>query len=266
MFSSLSTRIRNSLQQPIKEKIFFLHIPKCGGTSVKNALRNKYISLDPRRDSTFAALDRNAMVNTTQALGEEESAEFSVAPDCILRMREHVLLYHMGVSRIKCITGHVPFSEIAFRKYGNQFAFITILRDPVERWISEYYFNKSLSFATSDMDITQYMDSSFGQAQGTQYVLFLGGRSNGNDHFSKKAVQRALENLNRCTLVGFLENLDSFNEQFQSRFGTTLDIGKKNITTKNTDRQQISSSIRQRIETICERDLEIYHHASQLTS
>lgn len=262
--TSIAARLRNTLQGPIKEKIFFLHIPKCGGNSIKEALRNKYITMSPRSDTSFAYIHSNGMGKVMRLLNEEESTDFNVSLDCRMRVPEYLLLYHMSHPHIKCIVAHAPFSTIAFRNYGKQYAFITILRDPVERWISEFYYNKQSLRGSSDMDMDQYLDSEYGKAQGTQYVLFLSGRANGNDHYSSKAVKRAIENLKCFSMVGILEDLDDFTERFHKRFGVTLDIGKKNVTRTSRDKQQITSDMRQQIETICERDLEIYHHAKKL--
>jgi len=166
--------------------------------------------------------------------------------------------------KVRCIAGHIPFCDIAYRNFHKKYAYITIMRDPVERWISEYFYNKYHSRDTSSMDINEYLSSEYGIAQGTEYVLYLGGRSNGNDHYSSKAVNRAIQNLSKFSIIGFLDDLNGFADRFQQRFGPKLDIGKKNVTPPNQNRKEITGEILQQIETICERDLEIYHNAKNL--
>ncbi len=263
MFKSLPIRIRNSFTTPIKEKIFFLHVPKCGGNSIKDSLKRNYLSLGCKQERTFIYIQSTAENRVARMLGEEESTEFSVPFDCVLRVPEYLLLYHMNQSHVRCIVGHVPFSEIAYRNFSHQYAFITILRDPVERWISEYFYNRSHSRANANMTMEDYLESPYGSAQGTQYVLYLGGRSNRNDHESRQAVQRALRNIDRFAVIGFLEDLSLFEQQFRHRFGVRVDIGRKNVTAFNPSREQITPEMRKKIENICERDCEIYEQARQ---
>lgn len=259
MLNSIPRRIKNSLRaKTTSEKIFFLHVPKCGGTSIQDALKKNYQTLNPLNDSQFTYITTHGLRNLRNALTTEQSAEFSSENDCILRTSEHILLYFMNQKKVRCIIGHIPFSEIAFNNFGQEYAFVTLLRDPVERWISEFYYNKGSAYDAPDMDISQYVESQHAQPKGTQYVLFLGGRPNGNDHVSQKALQRALDNIQRFAVTGILEDLDGFTQRFEQRFGINLDIGKKNITPKSSNRQEITSEIRQQIENICEPDLEIY--------
>ena len=246
---------------PVKEKIFFLHVPKCGGNSIKDSLRNNYISLSYKREKSFVYIQSTAEEQATRLLQEEQSSEFCVSHDCSLRVPEYLLLYHMSQNHVKCIVGHVPFSEIAYRNFASQYALVTILREPVERWISEYFYNRSHSRASASMAIEEYLESPLGKAQGTQYVLYLGGRSNGNDHGSRHAVQRALQNLERFAVIGFLEELDLFANRFKHRFGVGLEIGRKNVTAYNQSREEITDEMRRKIENICERDSEIYEQA-----
>ncbi|RJP83248.1 MAG: hypothetical protein C4522_01240 [Desulfobacteraceae bacterium] len=260
-FKSLPIRIKNTLSSPLKERIFFLHIPKCGGNSIKDALRNAYLSLFWWQDNAYVYLSNSIIEKMVQMLIKEDSDAFRVSPDCVLRMTEQLLLYHMSLQKVKCIAGHIPFSEIAFRNFGGQFATFTLLRDPVDRWISEYYYNRNHQRPNAKMPIEEYIMSGFGKAQGTQYVLYIGGRSNGNDHESLAAVQRAKENIEKFAVVGFIDKLDDFVDRFHHRFGIRLEIGRKNVTPLDNGRDSISDSFRRQIENICERDYEVYNCA-----
>lgn len=267
----LSKRILNTIGGSLKERIFFLHIPKCAGTSLANALTEQYITLNPKRDKGLITIRPDAEMNVSRILNEETSREFSASLDFSLRMPEFLLLYYMSQHQVRYIGGHVPFSEIAHREFGNQFSFITILRDPVKRYISEYSFNKFKKSThqkdTASMDIDAYLESPRGKAQGCQYVLFLGGRLNGDDYRSKEAVKRAIQNLRKFVVIGFSEDMSGFVERYQERFGVKLRIRRQNVNPRPSDweTQTITADIRRKIENICERDCEIYHHLQQLT-
>lgn len=263
LIKSLPLRIMNTIRGPSREKIVFLHIPKCGGNSIKDALRNATLTLRLWEDNSYVYISNASVVELEKILKKETSEAFSTPHDSILRVSEYLLLYymHMGLRNIQCITGHIPFSEIAYRNYGDKYAMVTLLRDPVDRWISEYYYRKHHKIGDPEMGIEEYMTSPFGKAQGTQYVLYLGGRSNGNDHGSPEAVRRAKKNIENFAIIGFLDKLGDFVDRIQYRFGIRLNIGNKNVTPKKQDREPISKAIRGQIENICERDYEIYNYA-----
>jgi hypothetical protein len=259
---SLPRRIQNTLRGPSKEKMVFIHIPKCGGTSIKDALRDSLLTLRFWKDNSYVYISNAGVLRLEEMLKNETSEAFRTPRDSILRVSEYLLLYHIQKD-IQCIVGHIPFSEIAYRNFGDKYAMFTLLRDPVDRWLSEFYYRKHHKIGDSALELEEYLCSPFGKAQGTQYVLYLGGRSNGNDHRSPEAVNRAKRNLENMAVVGFLDDMRDFVDRFQSRFGIRLDIDKKNVTPVNRGEVSISKSIRDQIENICESDCEIYHHAKQ---
>ena len=67
--------------------------------------------------------------------------------------------------------------RLAYHAFEKKFAFVTILRDPCQRWVSAYYYNryKDSDHRKVDMDLDAYLKSPFGQAQGHEDVKFLGG-------------------------------------------------------------------------------------------
>jgi hypothetical protein len=232
-------------------------------------MTKQYINLNPGADQRLIRVNPQATLNARLALNEERSPEFSIPPDFSMRIPEYLLLYFMSKPGVKYISGHIPFSEIAHRRFGNRFAFVTILRDPVERWISEYSFNRFKNSThqkhTANMDIDAYLESARGKAQGGQYVLFLGGRINGGDYSSKGALKRAVENLQKFAVIGCVEDLEGFAWRFYERFGVKLEIGTRNVNPGPADwkTQTITANVRRQIENICERDSEIYHCLQQ---
>jgi hypothetical protein len=57
--------IREMAEPRLKEPIFFLHLPKCGGTSIANAIQRRY------RASEIGHLDNKACVKAAQYLGRD---------------------------------------------------------------------------------------------------------------------------------------------------------------------------------------------------
>jgi hypothetical protein len=264
-----SNRILNSVRGSLDKKIFFLHIPKCAGSSLTNAVVKNYISLNLREDSKIIRMQAEVVANARQILSDENSSEYSVADDCSVRIPEYLLLYFMGLEKVKFITGHVPFSDMAYSKFHHQYSFITILRDPVSRWLSEYTFNKFKKSMhrkqTADMGIEEYINSKVGKEQGRQYVLFLGGRVNSKDYISKTAIERAINNLNKFSVIGCVENMQDFTDRYYQRFGMKLNIENKNVNPrpKEWEEKNFTDDIRRKVENICEADCEIYYRMQQ---
>jgi hypothetical protein len=260
VIKSLRFRLENTIH-PFKHNICFVHIPKCGGTSINYAIKRRYVTLDKRRDGEINSYSHKALHNAARILGEKSNYN-------ILRMQHEVLLYLMGIQKqtASLIMGHIPFSKTAYNEFHDRYAFVTILRNPVDRWLSEYTFNKFKESGfrkhTTPIDINEYVDSDYGKAQGGQYGLWLGGLREDKDYTSKDAVQKAIEHIPLFSVIGCLENLEDYKERFYDRFGTRLIIEKKNVNPRPVGyiEDTITDELRRKIENICESDLEIYEH------
>jgi hypothetical protein len=249
------------------EKIFFLHIPKCGGVSVGQAIAVKYLSLNLRNDS--GVINLNAPVSR-QVVEATEGLHYPHDTDDdypLLNFREKLLLYFMAQPNSRFISGHFLFSKIAYQKHGGKFSFVTILRDPVKRWISSYFYNifKASDHMKVNDEIDARLESHFGISQGYELVKFLGGANKEGDYTSPKAIDRATENLKRFEVVGFLENLSDFTEKFYARFHVKLQIAKKNQNPAPIQYQKsiITHELLERITDVCQPDIQVYEYAIQ---
>ena len=78
MTKSLIRRAKNSLGQRLKHNIFFLHVPKCGGNSIKDALRASALDLDLRKDDRYVYLNNSAIQNITEQHRSESDEELQL--------------------------------------------------------------------------------------------------------------------------------------------------------------------------------------------
>lgn len=262
-FTAILDRAINTVRGPLNARIFFLHVPKCGGTSTISALRRAYLSFDIRRDKRVIGLNSVASSRVI-SITENTNYPFDTDDDTpIQRLREGLLLYFMNQADTLFISGHVGFSERLYQAHAERFSFVTMLRNPVDRWISSYFYNQyKNSHYAFDMDIEAYLESRFGRAQGHEYVKFIGGMDAKGDYRSPTAVHRAIDNLQKFSLIGCLERLGAFKEEFSRRFGRQLRIDRRNASPKSEAFRNsvITRETRQRIEQICEPDLAVYKH------
>ena len=136
---SLPQRIATAFRGTITENIVFLRIPKTASTSINQALIKHYLTLDMTRDRCIARLDPIASSKAAKIATGRDYPHTTTDDYPLLKMREDLLLYFMSQGHVRYVAGHFPFSDTAHRAFHDKFAFITVLRDPIKRWISSYF-------------------------------------------------------------------------------------------------------------------------------
>lgn len=245
--------VRHIFGRKVGKKIVFLHIPKCGGTSIGQAIQASYGFWECLSRQNFGHLDSAASLKGSCLSGEE-----------LMAYREKLLLYFLSNPRYKYISGHFSYSETAVVEFGGEWHFITVLRHPVSKWFSQYFFNRNKisDHFKIEADLESYVESEEGSALGSDYVRKLTQGFHWTEAASKEAVTQAIENLKKFALVGVLERLDVFKHQFEKRYGVKLNISIKNINplAKTHQKDQITEEIRRKVENICRPDLEVYNY------
>lgn len=248
--------VRHIFGRKVGKKIVFLHIPKCGGTSIGQAIQASYGFWECLSRQNFGHLDSAASLKGSRLSGEE-----------LMAYREKLLLYFLSNPQYKYISGHFSYSETAVVEFGGEWHFITVLRHPVSKWFSQYFFNRNKisDHFKIEADLESYVESEEGIALGSDYVRKLTQGFHGTEAASKEAVTQAIENLKKFALVGVLERLDVFARDFRRLFGAKLFLEKKNRNpvSRKKQRQETTEEIRKRVEEICQPDMEVYQWAVQ---
>lgn len=242
---NLSSTVSSSSQQIPDLRIVHLHIPKTAGTSIRLALSNV---LSPRLCAPHIADDADA------------EKYFGTG----------FRLYsgHFGFTAAEALNGEV----------------VTILRDPFHRCISTYLFWRKLyangidsGFKTklaSDYSLLEFFKiqdeiliseeffnrmtfqlCSSSSIKGRRDLRIKGMSS--SDIYSQ-----AMANLETCRLIGFQDDLASFNSGLSHLVGQSVQIERLNITGKEpVIDYDLTREERASIERHLEMDIQLYHDA-----
>jgi len=172
--------------------LYYIHIPKTAGTSVIRIFENQIYGLrfkriNPKRDVHPKKFLKNA-------------------PDYIKGLSEK------EVSKIHLIAGHLNYG--IHKVIGNPFAYLVILRNPVDRVISEYFYMKQMGFfhqgiiEKEDLSMDDYL-----YHQDTYYLnnlqtrMISGTSYERGDKLQESDYQVALKNMHEMLAVGISEKL-----------------------------------------------------------
>lgn len=235
--------------------VVFHHVPKCGGTSVGRAIRKRYLLSQETvlPEETYRAME--------QFCGHSDHDRLILD---VLDLREQMLLYHM-FRDVRCIAAHVRFSSIAWQRFRDRYAFITILREPVERFVSNYNWsrNRPGAHAHIEEELDAYLETDRARRMGAFYVEFFCGMPKDADICGPDAIRSAIENLDRFDVVGFLDDLQDFQAALHRRLGARIRIGHENRSSVSSSRavDRLSAEQRQRVTDLCAPDIAVWDAA-----
>lgn len=260
-------------------KVAFVHIAKCGGISVDTAIREAIACPNERR------IDRDAtLIASLASFGQpiksiEDSVEFS-------SHHAHNLsnLFQQYLSKNwSYVSGHVSVTQHILNEYAKDYAFLTVLRDPVDRFISNYIFNK-LTNAHPYMlpntnkvkclraEAEQIIGSKRGWQMANTSTMFLTGRYPKNSDDAQIMQNEVRDNLSKFKIVGFIDKLPEFEQQCSKLTGREVNIGKRNtvnaINTAHSDciKQELfdyfsQSDTQSKLHELCNAEIANYNFA-----
>lgn len=234
----------------IPPKVVFFHIPKCGGSSLANALSRcfpskKCFNVKPLKTRKFGAIIWEDFENQ-EGYNKEAFYQYYT-----FKFREYILLYALACG-YDFITGHILFSEHAythFKQHG--YVFLTMVRDPVQRLISQYRFS-----AMDNCSFDEYLDSESVKQQGNILVRYFSGHPDKEKWAGDAELIQAIENIDKFDMIAILEYLDLFKIQVQERFKLTLTIPHLNQNTRPAF--AITNNQKTKIVNLCEPDIILY--------
>jgi sulfotransferase famil protein len=235
-----------------QKRIVFFHAPKCGGTSVHKLLATAF--------GGPAGLDPIAAEAAARNLGMSG-----------LEVREAVLAYFVKRSHARFISGHYAYSRRAFTGHEHEFDLITILRNPIDRFLSHYYYNRfkdERNHFPIECDLQDWLQTDQARAAATVFAkLFVGEPeisksldATGRAKDMRAAVSDAIANLSRFAIVGVLEHLDTFERDVRQRYGIKNSIGhlRKSPKAGYPKFADQPTQVQDRILEMCAPDMAIY--------
>ncbi|MEJ0045391.1 MAG: sulfotransferase family 2 domain-containing protein [Rhodospirillales bacterium] len=230
-------------------RILHLHVEKCGGTALRVAME--------------------------QAIG----------PGARVFPKHHERdLKAIRPEQWDLISGH--FGWQLLRPLGGRI--VTMLRDPVDRFISSYFYWRDMYRAGHDTSHRSALadlyslDDFVTIKDDHSLITQLFNRMTWQVAFSGLPIQRqaqralgmtdaqllavAVANLEACDVVGLQERMGEFAGQFERRLGLKLAIERTNVTAGRPARLEISGATRRRIHEWVYLDMELYQAAAALVA
>lgn len=244
-----------AVERLLPQKFVFHHIPKCGGTSVGRALRKRYIL----SQATVTPEASYRAFKTFTGRSDREQMLIDV-----LDLREQMLLYHM-YENVRGLSLHVRFSEAAYGQFKDSYKFVTILRDPIARFVSHYHWshNKPDAHARIEDDFETFLQSERARRIGATYVEYLCGLPKEVPPYSDEAIAAAIQNLSRFQVIGRLDQLDRFESDLKRELGVRIRIGHENkgkpVARRKSELE--NPDLKARIAALCAPDLAIWEAA-----
>lgn len=229
--------------------IVYIHVPKCGGSSFGAALRLRYIY-------SQATIDLAQSGAAVAALHPNAKGENRIVADYDQRRRDLARLMDRGV---RCISGHVQYDAGLHARADREYAFVTLLRDPVERFVSHYYYLQRRHPSSARPDTLEgFLGTKDATRIASQYLFYFGGHSQNHSRDLSHSIRKAQSALTQFNLVGDLSNPGEFAHNLRRLTGGPLPWLHRNRAPVTAS---VPPALRQQITALCAPDIAIYQSA-----
>lgn len=229
-----------------EKRLIFLHIPKSGGTTLHHIIRRNY--------------KRRHIYDIRTPVLKDSVARFKALSE---QRKQNIL----------CLKGHMGYGlHLCFKE---DFSYITIVRNPVDRVVSHYYYVRRIpnhylhkKVMESSMSLEDYVDSRISDELYNGHTRLLActdGLGIGFDQkeeLDRSDLETALRHLQeKFILSAPMEEYDLFLIKIQELLNwKTIYYAKQNITRTRPPLDDISERVIQKIRKNNELDMELYEN------
>lgn len=249
-----------------KSVLLFLHIPKTAGSTLREIVRERYsptalfVQDSPQPPPTSPYL---------RYLRGEQDMPGKGRPGFDPNVRVRKRLSELPGERrnaLRAIVGHLWFG--LHDAFDPPATYMTVLRDPVERVLSLYYYHKASNGLTGTLE--EYLDAGRDFEIDNGQTRYLCGQLEHDDvrfaPCNREMLARAQNHLIRAfSVVGTVERFDESLLLMNRAFGWSISSYERvNVNLERPPGHLVPHSIRQRIAQRNRFDAELYEFAGKL--
>jgi Sulfotransferase family len=195
---------------------------------------------------------------------------------------EEKLYANIDPTQYDFFSGHFGFKTAA--TLGGKL--ITVLRDPIDRFVSVYYFWRQLLEDGREKSLKTQLASKYSLAEFVKirdepsllvalHNTMTWQIAHGTSLASRRELRRlgkteddvyklALANLSKFALVGIQERLELFEKAVERKFSMSVEIKRRNVTVARASVIDISAATKRAIHDWSLMDMELYQEAHKL--
>lgn len=247
----------NLLMNP--PKICFIHVPKCGGTYVGELLKKQYAA--KKLYKKFKSVNIDAKSSKHTALFFDEEVQY---------FRNKLASYYLNKKNLDFFEGHVSLGRFVLSHYANTWSFLSLIRDPVSRFFSQYFYasNKESDHEKIYLTLDEWIKSYSAKNFGMLYTNYFAYELNNNKFNVSDKINRAKENMYNYYHIGFTENIKQFiaqnNLNIFSRLSYRISFTRTNKNPIKNYMRSVTEVQRRKVEELCKPDIEIYNWARNI--
>lgn len=216
--------------------VIFIHIPKSAGSSLSQVARANYRPEELQ--------DHESLADRAQPLADLSESQ---------------------KAKLKAVIGHYYYG-IHEGFPGRDVTHVTMLRDPVERVLSSYYFLKTYPGyePVAEMTIKQFIDS-YPESRNLQTLMLSGLKDRDDQGLFIPNLERAIQNLNGFRAVGLTERFEQSVAMIGRALGwSNIEYPRVNVTADKPNSSQVSADDIAYVKKANGLDISLYQRAVEI--
>lgn len=251
------------MEETVEPLVHFIHIPKAAGSTVWTVMRRQYgekhVHSTVWGDSKHMDPDRAIRIFVGWRMGPEEVWYPETLEEAAARLGQ---MSDEERTQVRAIHGfHIEFG--LHEHLEQPLVYFTVLRNPVDRVISHYYFTVQDEAKPEEMDLYEHISSRI--HANLQTWLLSGPHDEGPPPPPDELLERAKRNLRACAVVGLTDRFDETALLLQKALGwRTPFYARVNVNRKRPRGEDVPDEVLRWLEEDNALDVALYRYAQEL--